>query len=207
VLNWPEHTDAVIGLDPTTVLPSFGDHMRSNAALAVAMAERLNVPREAALAALQTFRGLSRRMEELGSIEKLTVVSDYGHHPTEIEATLEAARQHYRGQSIVVLFEPHTLERLTAFGDDFAKALARADGVLLVPVFVPTGRELETYEAHRKLNDLKIQLSKGKTRVWTVTEFSDLADMLRKLASDFDLALAFSAGALDGHLRNIVKQC
>lgn len=178
--------------------PIPGDHMQRNAALAVKMAGILGVAREDAIAALKTFPGLGRRFEKLGMIGKMEVVSDYGHHPNEINATLRAAQNTSHKAQILAVFEAHTLERLKTFFGDYAKALELADGVLLVPVFIPAGREHESEEAIAKLKELEKTLKKP---VWRLEKWEDLETKLIELSVQFDMALAFTAGVLDSKLR------
>lgn len=183
--------------------PLPGEHMRKNAALAVKMAGILGVSREDAIAALKTFPGLGRRFEKLRKIGKMELFSDYGHHPAEIKATIIGSRSSpaYAGRKrLLVVFEAHTLERLKTFFHDYASALELADGVLLVPVFIPVGREHESAEAVAKLRELEQAL---KIPAWRLENWDDLAEKLTELSSEFDVALAFTAGVLDAKLRNI----
>lgn len=180
--------------------PLPGDHMKKNAALAVKMAGILGVSRENAIAALKTFPGLGRRFEKLGMIGKMELYSDYGHHPKEIEATLKAARSKYQAARILALFEAHTLERLKTFFNDYAAALSLADGILLVPVFIPAGREHESAEAREKLQELQGTL---KAPAWRLEKWEDLKPALVELSAEFDVALAFTAGVLDARLRKL----
>lgn len=183
--------------------PIPGEHMKKNAALAVKMAGMLDVPREQAIAALKTFPGLGRRFEKLGKIGEMEIVSDYGHHPAEIQATIKGARNDpaFAGRKqLLAVFEAHTLERLKTFFGDYAKALELADGALLVPVFVPTGREHESAEAVAKLQELEQAL---KIPVWRLEKWDDLKDKLTELSSEFNVALAFTAGVLDSKLRQL----
>lgn len=186
--------------------PIPGEHMKKNAALAVKMAGILGVRREEATAALRTFPGLGRRFERLGMIGKMEVYSDYGHHPAEINATIAGARNSptFAGRKqLLAVFEAHTLERLKTFFDDYAKALALADGVLLVPVFIPAGREHESAEADEKLRELESVL---KIPAWRLESWGNLSQRLTELSSRFHVALAFTAGVLDAKLRQLLDK-
>jgi len=205
MLPWPDQTRPAPDLEKSVKLPLIGEHMRRNAALAVAMSERLGTARAEAVAALHDFGGLERRLEKLGMLQDLLVLSDYGHHPAEIRATLRAVRQHYGGQKILVILEVHTLERLSTFFDDFVDAVSLADGVILVPVFLPTGREAIVESADRELRSLQHHLKARGLATWRVSSDKDLRGRLTVAAAHFDLAVAFSAGPLDGQLRNFVN--
>lgn len=189
-----------------------GEHMQHNAALAVAMAEKFGVERGRAEKALASWQGLGRRMEELGDYKGLKVVSDYGHHPKEIATTLAAARKKYKDKKILVLFEAHTLVRLKVFEKDFIEALLKADGVLLAPVFIPTGRptssagkEQETQQAVKKLGEFEQKLSVKGRLARRILNYSELAAELAQMEGQYDVALAFTAGELDGRLRELVE--
>lgn len=199
ILRWDE---IAVAHDISAPLP--GAHMRTNAALAVAMAEKLGVPRAQAIASLKSFSGLGRRLEELGLYNGLLLVSDYGHHPTEIATTLEGAREKYKKREIVTIFEAHTLERLKTFFSEFATALSKADSVLLVPVFVPKGRENETAEAAQKLEELKnILLVAGDVAVKNIASYEDLPAALQAI-NPSSVAIGFTAGLLDAKLRQLI---
>lgn len=204
-LAWPKDTTLVDYVNRGPRLSLSGEHMRHNAALAIAMAKRLGIKENESEKFLNSWPGLSRRLEQLGYVKKLLIVSDYGHHPAEIAATLTAAREKYPGQKILVLFEAHTMGRLKVFGQEFVKALSKADGVLLVPVFIPAGREQETAEAKEKLMRLEQSLTDLSLPIWRIDNYSELGDSLGQMATkDFNVALAFSAGMLDSQLRSLV---
>jgi len=93
------------------------------------------------VAGLESFGGVSRRFEVLRD-DDLTIVSDYAHHPTEVSATIAAARERYPGRRIVAVFQPHTYSRTRALLDDFAAALDAADVVVLAEIY--RARETDT---------------------------------------------------------------
>lgn len=198
MVRWDE-----IKVAPDIVAPLPGEHMHANAALAVALAEKLGLSRSQAIASLKSFSGIGRRLEELGLYQGLLIVSDYGHHPTAIAATLDGARQKYPGQKITAIFEAHTLERLKTFLAEFSAALAKADGVLLVPVFIPKGREHETADAVNKLAELEATLKKNHRPVWKINSHEDLAAGLAP-AGPAGVAIGFTAGPLDASLRQLI---
>ena len=111
-----------------------GAHNTLNAAAAVAVALELDVPLETIREALAQFRGVDRRFQVRGSRHGITVIDDYGHHPTEIRATLAAARA-CRFQSVHVLFQPHRYTRTQALMDDFARSFHQADSVHVTDIY------------------------------------------------------------------------
>jgi UDP-N-acetylmuramate--alanine ligase len=111
-----------------------GAHNTLNAAAAVAVALELDVAVETIREALAEFRGVDRRFQVRGSERGITVIDDYGHHPTEIRATLAAARA-CRFKSVHVLFQPHRYTRTQALMDDFARSFHQADSVLVTDIY------------------------------------------------------------------------
>jgi UDP-N-acetylmuramate--alanine ligase len=112
-----------------------GLHNVRNALAAVAVARRLGVEWDAIAAGLEAYRGVDRRFEQVGEAGGVRFVDDYAHHPTEISATLEAARSGYPGCRIVAVFQPHLYTRTRDFHREFGQALAKADRVFVTDVF------------------------------------------------------------------------
>lgn len=112
-----------------------GAHNALNALAAVAVADELGIPFEKTQEALAKFAGVQRRFTHRGTALGIEVVDDYGHHPTEIRATLSSARNAYAGRRILALFQPHRYSRTDALRDDFARAFNDADVVLVTSVY------------------------------------------------------------------------
>ncbi|MEO0586966.1 MAG: UDP-N-acetylmuramate--L-alanine ligase, partial [Planctomycetota bacterium] len=127
----------------TFARPLPGEHMAYNAAAAAITAHTLGVDWPDIADALSTFKGLDRRMQTLGSRNGVTVVDDYGHHPTEIDATLRALRQHHRPDKLVCVFQPHQHSRTRFLLDAFAASFADADHVLIPDIYFVRDSEAE----------------------------------------------------------------
>ncbi len=112
-----------------------GLHNVRNAAAALAVLQALGADLQAGLRALSEFRGVGRRFERLGEAGGVTVVDDYAHHPTEVAATLAAARQVFPGRRVVAVFQPHLFSRTALHGEALGKALAAADVVVVAPIY------------------------------------------------------------------------
>ncbi len=112
-----------------------GGHNRLNAAACLAAAVAAGINPSALLPGLDDFDGVGRRFEVKGEIDGVTVVEDYAHHPTELRATITAARERFPAAQIVAVFQPHTFSRTRALLDDFARALSLADRVVLAPIY------------------------------------------------------------------------
>jgi UDP-N-acetylmuramate--alanine ligase len=112
-----------------------GHHNLLNAAAVVAMGLSLDQPVAELLQGLQSFRGAGRRFELKASIAGIRVIDDYGHHPTEIDVTLTAARRYAGDGRVLVLFQPHRYSRTQAFLDSFARTLDLADHAILLEIY------------------------------------------------------------------------
>jgi UDP-N-acetylmuramate--alanine ligase len=112
-----------------------GLHNVRNAAAALAVVQELGADVDRALAALAEFTGVGRRFERVGEAHGVTVVDDYAHHPTEVQATLAAARQVFPRRRVVAVFQPHLFSRTALHGDALGRALAAADVVVVAPIY------------------------------------------------------------------------
>jgi len=123
-----------------------GAHNVLNAAAAVAVGLELEIPLETIREALESFNGVDRRFQIRGTERGVTVIDDYGHHPTEIRATLSAARE-CRYKRIHVLFQPHRYTRTDALMDDFARAFHQADTVHVMDIYAASEEPIEGVNA------------------------------------------------------------
>jgi UDP-N-acetylmuramate--alanine ligase len=112
-----------------------GDPNINNALAAVAVGLLWGTSVEVMATGLAAFRGVDRRFQRIGSAHGVDIVDDYAHHPTELRATIAAARDAFPGRRLVVAFQPHLYSRTRDFADEFAQALAGADGILLADLY------------------------------------------------------------------------
>ncbi|PIT97809.1 MAG: hypothetical protein COT71_03890 [Candidatus Andersenbacteria bacterium CG10_big_fil_rev_8_21_14_0_10_54_11] len=206
-ISWPAHT-LVVADDPAKAeVPALpGAHMRRNATLAAAAAAWCGVSKPVIAAALASFTGLGRRFEQLGTCRGVPLISDYGHHPQEIAATLAGLHERYPSGRILVLWEPHTAERLHLFGDAFVKSLRTADGVVLLPTYQPTGRGNDDSAADNRVRKHVFStLTSGGRAGWRCDTYASLPTLLRRLAPDFTAVICFSAGSADAKLRHLAE--
>lgn len=115
-----------------------GRHNLLNATAALSMGHLLGAPIQSLLSGLATFTGARRRFEIRGGVNGITVIDDYGHHPTEVRATIETARNFAGAGRVFVIFQPHRFSRTAAFAKEFAAELAKADHTFLLEVY-PAG--------------------------------------------------------------------
>ena len=118
-----------------------GDHNVSNALSAIAVADLLGVPFSKIKEGLKSFHGTDRRFEYKGEVNGFTIIDDYAHHPTEINATLTAAKE-YPHKEVWCIFQPHTYTRTKALFPEFVDALTHADHVILADIYA--ARETDT---------------------------------------------------------------
>lgn len=115
-------------------IPLFGEHNVLNSLAVIAVSYMEKVDQDEIRRELKNFQGVKRRFSEK-RVSDMVIIDDYAHHPTEIKATLDAARQQYPDKKIIAVFQPHTFSRTIALMDDFAKSLSLADKVYLTPIF------------------------------------------------------------------------
>ncbi|CAN2236075.1 MurC UDP-N-acetylmuramate-alanine ligase [actinobacterium SCGC AAA044-D11] len=112
-----------------------GNHNIENAAAALAVGMKLGAPVAELLAGLNKFSGAKRRFENRGSVNGVTVIDDYGHHPTEVRVTLETAKRFAQSGRVIAIFQPHRYSRTAMFVEEFAEVLAIADLVYLLEIY------------------------------------------------------------------------
>lgn len=147
------HQDQFIG---RFSVPSFGKHNILNALAVIAVSYFEKLDMDKVKAEMLTFSGVKRRFTEK-QVADMVVVDDYAHHPAEIKATIDAARQKYPEKELIAVFQPHTFSRTIALLDDFAEALDKADHVYLLDIF-SSARETA---GEVKIEDLGAKIQKG----------------------------------------------
>ncbi len=166
-----------------------GDHNVSNAVASIMVADLLGISSETAGKALAGFTGTSRRFEYKGSIGGVTVIDDYAHHPTEIAATLTAARN-YPHKSLWCVFQPHTYTRTAAFLQEFAQALSLADKVVLAEIYA--AREQNTLGISS--DQIRAELEKLGTEAYYFPTFDEIENFLLENCINGDLLITMGAG-------------
>jgi UDP-N-acetylmuramate--alanine ligase len=119
-----------------------GHHNVLNAAACLAMGLSLGLPAHQLLEGLHSFRGAGRRFELVATVHGIRIVDDYGHHPTEIKVTLDAARRYAGDGRLLVIFQPHRYSRTQAFLEDFATTLDLADDVTLLEIYAASEKPI-----------------------------------------------------------------
>jgi UDP-N-acetylmuramate--alanine ligase len=182
---------------PVTVnLP--GTHNVLNSLAAIAVATELAVDDGAIQRALANFQGIDRRLQHVADVETgaglVTIVDDYGHHPTEVAATLEALRQGYPNRRLVLAFQPHRYTRTHDLIDDFAKVLSSAD-VLLVTEVYAAGESPITGADGRAI--CRAVRGRGQVEPIFVEKVEELAAALKDVIDKGDLIVTMGAGHIN----------
>ncbi len=172
-----------------------GLHNVRNALAAIAVADELQVNDAAIVAALEGFEGIDRRFQSLGEIEvpagRVMLIDDYGHHPTEIAATLAAARCGWPGKRIVLVFQPHRYTRTRDLMDDFATVLSGADVPVILDVYAAGEKPIAGADGRAIARAIR---TRGSAEPVFVETPDDLDPVLRDLLADGDLLLTMGAG-------------
>lgn len=193
------HTPA--GREQEITLNVVGRHNVSNALSVLALADLLGIDLQVAADALFSCCGAHRRFEQKGVIGGVTVIDDYAHHPTEITATLTAARN-FPHREIWCVFQPHTYTRTKAFLDDFAKALSLADHVVLTDIYA--AREKNTIGISSK--DLQEKLLTLGVDCYHFSSFGDIETFLLQNCIPDDLLITMGAGDVVTIGNNLIGQ-
>ncbi len=183
-------------LDIVLNLP--GHHNVLNALSAIAIAVELNIPDAAVQKALREFKGVGRRFQRYGDHAlpvggSVTVVDDYGHHPVEMAATLEAARGAFPGRRLVLAFQPHRFTRTRDCFEDFVKVMGLADVVLLAEVYSAGEAPIVAADSRALARAMRVR---GNTDPVFIDAIGDMAAAALRNAQDGDVLLCMGAGSI-----------
>jgi UDP-N-acetylmuramate--alanine ligase len=183
-------------LEVTLNLP--GRHNVLNALAAIAVAGELGVGDRAILKALAEFHGVGRRFQRYGDVAlagggRFTLVDDYGHHPAEMAATLEAARGAFPGRRIVLAFQPHRYSRTRDLFEDFVKVLSTADALLLAEVYAAGEAPIVAADGRSLARAVRVA---GAVEPVFVEDVAEMPDAIRRAAQDGDVVLTMGAGSI-----------
>lgn len=165
-----------------------GRHNLLNAAAAIAMGHQLGAPHLELMAGLSKFTGARRRFEIRGSARGVTVIDDYGHHPTEVRATLDTARNFAGSGRVIVIFQPHRFSRTAAFANEFAAELARADHTYLLEIYAASESSIPG------ITSGVIAAKMPKERVTYEPSMPEVISKVIKNAESGDVILTLGAG-------------
>ena len=196
------HEDTADAMSPvlhvSLMLP--GMHNVRNALAAIAVADELQIGDEAVVRALEKFEGIDRRFQNLGEIKtavgKVLLVDDYGHHPTEIAATLDAAKSGWPEKRVVLIFQPHRYTRTRDLMDDFATVLSEADVLVLLDVYAAGEDPIAGADGRAMARAIR---TRGAVEPVFVESLDDLLPVLEDLIVEGDLVLTMGAGDIGAY--------
>lgn len=164
-----------------------GRHNVLNATAALAAIHQSSLSLPDAINALHSFTGTGRRFEVVGEEKGITIIDDYGHHPTEIGAALEAAHARYQGRRIWAIWQPHTYTRAQTLAESFVRVLDLADRVIVLKIYAAREKD-PGYSAEN------IPQALGREKATYIPEFKDATAYLEQALEPGDVAIVFSAG-------------
>ncbi|GFE81391.1 UDP-N-acetylmuramate--L-alanine ligase [Steroidobacter agaridevorans] len=175
-----------------------GRHNVLNSLAAIAVAKELEVSDAAIQSALASFHGVDRRLQQYGDVQtsagKVTIIDDYGHHPTELAATLEAIRQGWPNRRILLAFQPHRYSRTRDLLDDFARVLAaNADALIVTEVYAAGETPIAGADGKAICRAVR---SHGRVEPVFVDKIDELPRALIQIARDGDVIVTMGAGSI-----------
>ncbi|QHB17259.1 UDP-N-acetylmuramate--L-alanine ligase [Mannheimia pernigra] len=183
-----------------------GKHNALNATAALAVAKEEGIENKAILAALADFQGAGRRFDPLGSFirpnGKIMLVDDYGHHPTEVDVTIQAARQGWEGKRVVMIFQPHRYSRMRDLFDEFVQVLSKVDALVLLDVYAAGESPIVGADSKALARSIR---NLGKVDPILVSDTDQLGEVLDQIIQDGDLILAQGAGSVSRLSRGLAE--
>ncbi len=188
------------GADFRVTLNLPGMHNVRNALAAIAVGLEVGVSPQKIAAALASFKGVGRRFQQYGEVRladggSFSLVDDYGHHPVEMAATLEAARGAFPERRLILAFQPHRYTRTRDCFEDFVKVLSTADALLLTDVYPAGEAPIVAADGRALARAVRVQ---GKVEPIFVETVAELPDSIRAAARDGDVVLTMGAGSIGG---------
>lgn len=183
-----------------------GTHNALNATAALAVAKEEGIANEAILAALAEFQGAGRRFDQLGSFirpnGKVMLVDDYGHHPTEVDVTIKAARQGWENKRVVMIFQPHRYSRTRDLFDEFVQVLSQVDALIMLEVYAAGEAPIVGADSKALCRSIR---NLGKVDPILVSDTTQLGEVLDQILQDGDLVLAQGAGNVSKLSRDLAE--
>jgi len=180
-------------LNVTVNLP--GTHNVLNSLAAIVVASEIGIEDAAIQRALASFQGIDRRLQHIADVKtaagRVTIIDDYGHHPTEVAATLEALRQGYPDRRIVLAFQPHRYTRTHDLIDDFSKALSKADALLVTEVYAAGETPIPGADGRAICRAVR---GRGNVEPIFIDKVESLAESLADVIRDGDVIVTMGAG-------------
>jgi UDP-N-acetylmuramate--alanine ligase len=181
-----------------------GTHNLMNAAMALAACAAVGLSPAEAAAVLNTFAGVDRRMTLMGEFNGARIIDDYGHHPTEVRATLSALRARYRPSRLICVFQPHQFSRTRLLLDDFGRSFSDADLTIITEIYAV--RDSAEERSATRAEDLVARIVGNGQSAMHLATFAAVGDHLRQIARPGDLIVTMGAGTVGEIGRELVSE-
>ena len=168
-----------------------GIHNVYNAMASIAVGLELGIDFEVIKSALEIVQGVQRRLEIKGIARDITVVDDYGHHPTEIKFTLQAAKESWPDRRIVVVFQPHRYSRTEALFDDFTRSFYQSDMLVVLPIYAASEKAIKGVDSQSLFEEIRAH---GHKDVVFMPSFKTAVSHLKQTLTGGDILLTLGAG-------------
>ena len=177
-----------------------GNHNISNVTASIAVALNLGININKIKKALRKFLGIQRRFTKVFSIGKRDFFDDYAHHPTEITAVINSAREVYKDRKIICVFQPHRYSRIKALKNEFAQSFRSIDTVVLCPVYAAGERKKYNFNQN---SFSKLVSKKSRTQVVNISSQKDLKNYFKKNLLNNEIIICMGAGSISNWIREI----
>lgn len=184
-------------------MPIYGEHNASNALVAVAIAKYLNLNADEIKKGLASFTGVKQRFTKVGEYEGVAIIDDYGHHPTEINATLKGARHLVKNHKLICVFQPHKYTRVRDLFNEFCNAFSYADCVIVSDIYSASQAPIEGITQDAIIDGIK---KTGHPKVIRLNHENDLAKILKNEINTGDLVLCTGAGTISSWANKLEEQ-
>jgi len=168
-----------------------GKHNISNALAAIATSLELNIKFKTIKKALESIEGVKRRLEIKGEKKRILVMDDYGHHPTEIMATLAAIRESYKEKRLIVVFQPHRYTRTKGLFHEFTRSFYQSDILIVLPIYAASEQEIKGVNSRQLCRGIQ---EHGHKDVSYAPDFTQALSMITHKAKKNDIVLTLGAG-------------
>jgi UDP-N-acetylmuramate--alanine ligase len=183
-------------------ISAFGIHNVSNSLIAIAIADFLKIQPENIALALKNFNGVKRRFTKTGEVDGVAIIDDYAHHPTEISATINSAKQLAQNNKVILVLQPHKYTRVRDLFNEFVSCIAKADIVILADIYSANQEKIEGINQ----DSLFLAMQKNHKNIIKLDSEKNLAKIVKSLANKGDIVLCAGAGTITNWANNLPEE-
>lgn len=180
-----------------------GRHNVQNALVAIILSHVLGIDRGITKKALADFQGIARRFETIGKIDDITIIDDYAHHPTEIQATIRTVQETFPDRSIWYVFQPHQYSRTRLFLNDFVRVWSHEERVIITDIY--SARDVEEEKQKISASDLVDRINQKGGQARYLPSFDEIISYLRSKVSNNDVIITIGAGDIWKVAKGLMK--